>query len=63
MFDAVSLRKVNGTTVKAELQKYGKIVGHSTRTITDKGKVLTISSALKTAKGGTTHETAVYDKQ
>jgi len=63
MFDAVSLKKVNGTTVKAELKKDGKVVGHSTRTITEKGKVLTISSALKTAKGGTTHEIGVYDKQ
>jgi hypothetical protein len=62
-FDAVSLKKVNGTTVKAELKKDGKVVGHSTRTITNKGKVLTISSALKTAKGGTTHDVAVYDRQ
>lgn len=62
-FDAVSLKRVNGTTVKAELKKDGKVVGHSTRTITGKGKVLTLSSALKTAKGGTTHEVAVYDRQ
>ena len=62
-YDAVSLKKVNGTTVKGELKKDGKVVGHSTRTITDKGKVLTISTALKTAKGGTTHDVAVYDKQ
>jgi hypothetical protein len=63
MFDTVSLKKVNGTTVKAELKKDGKVVGHSTRTISDKGMVLTLSSAIKTAKGGTTHEIAVYDKQ
>jgi hypothetical protein len=63
VFDTVSLKKVNGTTVKAELKKDGKVVGHSTRTITGKGKVLTISSALKTAKGGTVHEVGVYDKQ
>ena len=63
MFDTISLKKVNGTTVKSELKKDGKIVGHSTRTISDKGKVLTLSSAIKTAKGGTTHEVAVYDKQ
>jgi len=63
VFDTASLKKVNGTTVKAELKKDGKVVGHSTRTITGKGKVLTLSSAIKTAKGGTTHETAVFDKQ
>jgi hypothetical protein len=62
-WDTVSLKKVNGTTVKAVLKKDGKVVGHSTRTISGKGKVLTLSSAIKTAKGGTTHQTAVYDKQ
>jgi len=63
VFDTVSLTKVNGTTVKSVLKKGGKIVGHSTRTLSAKGKVLTLSSAIKTAKGGTTHEVAVYDKQ
>jgi hypothetical protein len=63
MFDAASLKKVNGTTVKSTLKMDGKVVGHSTRTLSGKGKVMTLSSAWKTAKGGTTHETAVYDKQ
>jgi hypothetical protein len=62
-FDAVSLKKVNGTTVKAVLKKDGKVVGHTTRTLSAKGTVMTLATALKTAKGGTTHETAVYDKQ
>ena len=62
-FDAVSLKKVNGTTVKGVLKKDGKIVGHTTRTLSAKGTVLTLATAIKTAKGGTTHETAVYDKQ
>ena len=62
-WDTVSLKRVNGTTVKSELKKDGKVVGHSTRAISGKGKVLTLSSAIKTAKGGTTHQTAVYDKQ
>jgi hypothetical protein len=62
-WDAVSLKRVNGTTVKAELKKGGKVVGHSTRTISGKGTVLTLATAIKTAKGGTTHQTAVYDRQ
>lgn len=62
-WDSVSLRKINGTTVKAELKKGGKVVGHSTRTISGKGKVLTLTTAMKTDKGGTTHQTAVYDRQ
>ena len=62
-FDTLSLTKINGTTVKSELKKDGKIVGHSTRTVSGKGQVLTLSTALKTAKGGTTHDVAVFDKQ
>ncbi|HEY3655248.1 MAG TPA: hypothetical protein VGL34_09660 [Steroidobacteraceae bacterium] len=62
-YDTLSLTKVNGTTVKSELRKGGEIVGHTTRTISGKGKVLTLSTALKTAKGGTTHDVAVFDKQ
>ena len=62
-FDTLSLQKINGTTVKSEMKKAGKVVGHTTRTISGKGKVLTLNSALKTAKGGTTHDVAVFDKQ
>jgi hypothetical protein len=62
-YDAVSLKKVNGSTVKGELKKGGTVVGHTTRTISGKGKVLTLSIAMKTAKGGTTHDVAVFDKQ
>lgn len=62
-FDTLSLKKVNGSTVKSELKKGGAVVGHSTRTISAGGKVLTLSTAMKTAKGGTTHDVAVYDRQ
>lgn len=62
-FDSLSLKKVNGSTVKAELKKAGTVVGTTTRTISGGGKVLTLSTAIKTAKGGTTHNVAVYDKQ
>jgi hypothetical protein len=61
--DTASLTKVNGSTVKAVLKKGGTVVGHSTRTISGGGKLLTLSTSLKTAKGGTTHEVAVYDRQ
>jgi hypothetical protein len=63
LFDTLSLTKVNGSTVKSVLKKDGKVVGHTTRSISAKGKVLTLSTALKTAKGGTTHDVAVYDRQ
>jgi hypothetical protein len=63
MFDTLSLQRINGTTVKADLKKGGKVVGHTTRTISGKGKVLTLSSSYKSAKGGTIHEVSVFDKQ
>jgi hypothetical protein len=62
-FDTLSLKKINGTTVKSQLKKAGKIVGSTTRTISGQGKVLTLSTSLKTDKGGTTHDVAVFDKQ
>ncbi len=62
-FDTVTLTKVNGSTVKGVLRKGATVVGHTTRTISGGGKVLTLTTSLKTAKGGTTHEVAVYDKQ
>ena len=62
-FDTLVLTKVNGTTVKSEMKKDGKVVGHTTRTISGKGAVLTLKTAMKTAKGGTTHDVAVFDKQ
>jgi hypothetical protein len=62
-FDTLALKKINGTTVKSQLKKAGKTVGSTTRTISGQGKVLTLSTSLKTDKGGTTHEVAVFDKQ
>jgi len=63
IWDTLSLKKVNGSTVKSELKKDGKVVGHTTRTISGQGKVLTLTTTYKSAKGGTIHETDVYDKQ
>lgn len=62
-WDALALKRINGTTVKSQLKKAGKVVGSATRTISAKGRILTLATSLKTAKGGTTHDTAVYDKQ
>jgi len=63
IFDTLTLTKVNGTTVKSVQKKGGKVVGHTTRTISGKGKVLTLSNAYKSEKGGTIHEVGVFDKQ
>ena len=45
-YDSATLKKVNGTTVKGDLKKAGTVVGHSTRTLSAGGKVMTLSTAL-----------------
>src|SRR5271156_3311243 len=50
VYDTLSLTKINGSTVKSVLKKDGKVVGHTTRTISGKGKVLTLSTSLTTPK-------------
>jgi hypothetical protein len=62
-YDTLSLKRVNRTTVKSLLKKDGKVIGFTTRTITAHGKVLTLSSSGKDAKGTHFHQIAVYDKQ
>lgn len=62
-YNTLSLTKINGSTIKSQLKQDGKVVGHATRTISAKGKVMTLSTALATPKGGTTHDVAVFDRQ
>jgi len=62
-YDTLVLKRVNGTTVKSLLKKDGKVIGYTTRTVTAHGKVLTLSSSGKDAKGTHFHQIAVYDKQ
>ena len=62
-YDAISLKRINGSTVKSVQKKDGKVVGSTIRTVSAHGKVLTLSSKGKQAKGGSFHNIAVYDKQ
>lgn len=62
-YDVLALKKVNGHTVRSVQKKDGKVVASSTRTISAHGKVLTLASKGKSAKGGTYHNVAVFDKQ
>ena len=62
-YDALSLQRVNDTTVKSTLLKSGKPVGTTIRTISKHGKVITLSTKLKDANGNRNEMIAVYDKQ
>jgi hypothetical protein len=62
-YDSLSLKRVNGSTVKSVLKKNGKVVGSTTRTISAHRKVLTLSTKWTDVKGVTHDEVAVYDKQ
>ena len=62
-FDTLSLKRLNGSTVRSTLKKGGKTVGTTVRTISGHGKVLTLSSKGTDAKGAAFDNVAVYDKQ
>jgi hypothetical protein len=62
-FDTISLKRVNATTVKSTQKKNGAVIGWTTRSVSAHGKVLTLSSKGKDAKGAPFHSVAVYDKQ
>jgi len=61
-YDTLSLQRVNGSTVKSAMKRAGKHVGVTTRTVSDHGKVLTLTSKLTSAKGKHYDMVAVYDK-
>jgi hypothetical protein len=62
-YDTLSLKRVNGTTVKSLQKKDGKVVGTTIRTISAHGKVLTLDSRGKGANGKSYHSIGVFDKQ
>ena len=62
-YDAISLKRVNGSTVTAVLMKTGKTVGTTTRSISGHGKVLTLSTKLTGADGKASSTVLVFDKQ
>jgi hypothetical protein len=62
-YDAISLKKVNGSTVTAVLMKAGKKVGGTTRTISGHGKVLTLSTKATGADGKSYSVVLVFDKK
>ncbi len=62
-YDAIALKRVNGSTVKSTMMKAGKQVGLTTRTISAHGKVLTLTTKATGADGKPYDNVGVYDKQ
>jgi hypothetical protein len=62
-YDALTLKRVNGSTVSAVLMKGGKKVGSTTRTISGHGKIMTLSSKVTGADGKPYSAVLVFDKQ
>jgi hypothetical protein len=62
-WDAISLKKVNNSTVNSTLKLGGKPVGTSVRSISDHGKKLTLTTNAKNATGKKFHAVAVFDRQ
>lgn len=62
-YDALSLKKINGSTVKSTLLKDGKPVGSSVRTISMHGKLLTLKASIKGKDGKTYQMLTVFDKE
>jgi hypothetical protein len=62
-FDSLSLKRVDAHTVKVTQMRGGKAVGTTTRTISADGKVLTLATKGKDAKGAEYDDVNVFDKQ
>ena len=62
-YDSISLKRVNGVTVKSTLKKSGKAVGTSTRSIAGHGKVMIITTKVVDTKGVKHEDVQVFDKQ
>jgi hypothetical protein len=62
-WDALALKKVNGSTVSSTMKLGGKPIGTTVRSISDHGKKLTLTTNAKNAKGKKYHQVAVFDRQ
>ena len=62
-YDTLALKRVNGSTVKSQLKLKGAVVGTTTRSISDHGKVMTLTTKAKSAKGVDIDWVLVFDKQ
>ncbi len=62
-FDTLTLKQVDAHTVESTQKKAGTAVGTTVRTISEDGKVLTLSSKGTGAKGDAYDDVVVFDRQ
>jgi hypothetical protein len=62
-YDTLTGTKVNSHTAKFTLKRGGKVVGHTTRTVSKDGKTLTATTKLTAAGGEKTDSVLVFDRQ
>ena len=63
LYDSLTLKQVDARTVKSSQWKDGKETGETTRTLSADGKMLTVTTTGKDAKGMPYKDEGVYDKK
>ena len=62
-FDTLTLKQVDAHKVESTQKKAGAVTGTTVRTISEDGKVLTLSSKGTGAKGDAYDDVVVFDRQ
>ena len=62
-YETLSAQQVDSNTAKFTFKKGGKVVGTSSRTVSEDGKTLTSKMKVTTAKGEKSESVTVFDKQ
>lgn len=62
-FDTLAVTQIDSRSVKSEQKRGGKVIGHSTRTVSADGKVLTLTGEGTTPSGAKFDNVWVYDRK
>ena len=62
-YDTLTLKRVDANTITSVQKKNGKAIGTTTRTVSADGKVMTLTSEGKSAKGVSFHNVMVFDRK
>ena len=62
-YDTLTLKRVDANTITSVQKRNGKAIGTTTRTVSADGKVMTLTSEGKSAKGESFHNVMVFDRK